>query len=506
MKGRIRLLGTGVFAAVAAAVSGAAAAPVAREGLREGGYVPYLLGRAEGGPIVGGGHLVLVPSTGGREPFDAPNHPRRLHPSLAGEALLFRPEIRSGETDLALFASSWWPSRHNGIAARWHTGSPDDLGSAVDPDDLSPVEKYDRLFYPGQEVSIPEIRSFPVEELERPPSERSQGVLRPAITVAGPATAWEVRRHGLYQLAIPESWWGHCNGWASYAVVEALGAPQRDVRARLAGDQLAECAPGEAGCVLFRMADIEALMSEVYYSDASTLAGRRCDEEPDRIARDPYGRPTSAACRDLSPATLHVALAALQGVGAPPLGAPAGAAARRLAFVMDVSAEREVWNFPIQRFAFAAVEEVDAAEAASLVCAGGRAGPLGCMLYRFNENAVRFVRVEARVWLISDEVSRADLLRPAAEREVPLEEVELHYVLELDGAGTILGGEWIRSPAVTTGLGSTEAHPDFLWLPYGPVGAGEGDDDRGGEGDNPHLDLRRVRALLALSRTPAPGR
>ena len=137
---------------------------------------------------------------------------------------------------------------------------------------------------------------------------------RPAITVAGPATKWEVQNQGTYQKYEPEAWWGHCNGWASYVTAEKLGAPKRDVRVTLVDGKITECTEESASCVLFRMGDVEALMSELYFSDKATFAGRRCNTDPDQMARDAHGRPTDPACRDLNPGTLHVALVGLLGL------------------------------------------------------------------------------------------------------------------------------------------------------------------------------------------------
>jgi subtilisin-like proprotein convertase family protein len=57
-----------------------------------------------------------------------------------------------------------------------------------------------------------------------------------------------------------------------------------------------------------------------------------------------------------------------------------------------------------------------------------------------------------------------------------------HYVLELDGEGKIIGGEWIGE--------SQTNHPDFLWLPTRPSSYG----------NNPNISLDEVRELVAKSR------
>jgi hypothetical protein len=272
---------------------------------------------------------------------------------------------------------------------------------------------------------------------------------------------------------------------------------------KLVGGAVTECAPGEGGCVLFHMADLEALMSELYFSDASTLAGSRCNVEPDKAERDRYGRPKLSECRDLSPGTMHVAMTGLLGTGATPL-TPGATGKRRLPFVADHRWDWEVWSFPVTKFIIDELEEVSGREAMQLVCRGeilaGR-----CRTYRFDRGASRFARVKARYFMIASEVSAAALLTPPERRRVQLVDEELDYVLEMDGAGKILGGEWIRSPSLLGGVNGKRLHPDFAWIAVRPQGVGEDADDLGGDIDNPFLAYSKVKALLSLSRSPAPG-
>ncbi|WP_437786577.1 hypothetical protein [Sorangium sp. So ce1097] len=457
----------------------------------EGGTIPYVFGLSPdaGHPIVGGSHTLLIPLTGTREPMDAANLPTSLHPELRGSYVALNSSLLQGQA-AGPFASQWWPHNRNGIADRWNSVVKDYGDLTSDPDNLSPAEKYDLLFYAGQARSI-----------EPPPGERSRadapGALR-ATRVAGPTTYWELTHHGLYQGVTPEYWWGHCNGWAAYVVAEGGGPPRRDIRVRRAGGALVECASVETGCVLFRMADIEALMSELYQHDAATFSGRRCEAREDQVLRDVYGRPVDPACRDLNPGTMHVAMTGLLGLGASSISAASSGRGRR-SFVVDYTWHREVWSYPVTSFTIDSIAEVSAPEAARLVCNGGYQGA-DCYNYRFNPNARRFVRVSARYGMISDEVSPAALLLPAALRNVPPVTSELHYVLELDDRLTVLGGEWIKNPAFTNGVDGKRMHPDYFWIPIRAQGAGEDGDDLGGSGDNPYVAYSRVRALLDLSR------
>ena len=107
--------------------------------------------------------------------------------------------------------------------------------------------------------------------------------------------------------------------YASYATAEAGNAPQRDIWVKMDGDKVVECTGNTTGCVFFRMGDIEALMTELYFSDQATFAGRRCNTAPDKMERDEYGRPVDPACRDLNPGSWHTAIVGLLNRGAKPL-------------------------------------------------------------------------------------------------------------------------------------------------------------------------------------------
>ncbi len=78
--------------------------------------------------------------------------------------------------------------------------------------------------------------------------------------------------------------------------------------------------------------------------------------------------------------------------------------------------------------------------------------------YVFNSRAAQLVYVRSEVKYISESSPSADgPLRPTIDRYTGVDRYE--YVLEVDSAGKIIGGEWVGS--------SKTAHPDFLWLPTG---------------------------------------
>ncbi|HMY19106.1 MAG TPA: hypothetical protein PKA58_22425, partial [Polyangium sp.] len=128
-----------------------------------------------------------------------------------------------------------------------------------------------------------------------------------------------------------------------------------------------------------------------------------------------------------------------------------------------------------------------------------------CRNFTWNVNARRFAIIELVVYTVSYETRQAELLRPPLSRQSEPNATTYNYVLEMDGRGTILGGEWLSSPT-GTGPNNKEVHPDFLFMSVQAESLSESADDRGGRVDNPYLSSLRVRELLRLSRTQAPTR
>ncbi len=464
---------------------------------REGVY-DYIFGvdGASGEVIRGGSHKIATfDDNGKREAIDNANFPQRLHPDLttASEYRRFDATLTAGESDWPVFASTWWPQARNGTAWRWQSGANQDYSNLSDRDRLSPMEKYDLTFNPGQPRGLDAVSHCTYPDAQEDP-EGCERISHPAVTVAGPATAWEMENQGQYQQFEPDSWWGHCNGWASYATSEPLGFPRRDIRVRVEDNRVTECTSGDTtGCVLWRMADVEALMTELYFSDQATFSGRRCNTSPDDIQRDGDGRPTDVSCRDLNPGSFHTAIVGMFGRGARNL--VTGETEARPAFIIDHNWDHEVWNFPVVRYEIVEQSDVSEAQAQALVGTNGSD-------YQWNTQAARFRQVKLAYWMISDSVPTAELMRRADTREVDPVRVQLNYVLELDGSDRILGGEWIEDPTVVLGENSKELHPDFMWMALDHQGPGESTDDTGGTDDNPFISYSRARALLMCANDP----
>ncbi len=78
--------------------------------------------------------------------------------------------------------------------------------------------------------------------------------------------------------------------------------------------------------------------------------------------------------------------------------------------------------------------------------------------YRFNDEAAAFFHIELEVDYITESPSSLD--GNLADRIDDFTRTDRYnYILEVDAAGKVIGGEWIGA--------SKQNHPDFLWLPVG---------------------------------------
>src|SRR5262249_29567154 len=78
--------------------------------------------------------------------------------------------------------------------------------------------------------------------------------------------------------------------------------------------------------------------------------------------------------------------------------------------------------------------------------------------YQFNPNAAFFYNVHMEVDYISEAPSEQDGNLGARIDDYTKTD-KYDFVLEVNSAGNVIGGEWIGE--------SKTAHPDFLWLPLG---------------------------------------
>ena len=397
-----------------------------------------------------GSEIALEPDVGktkSAERIDDNNNPDRFRLSMVRriEDLPY-----SGVSLRQPFPSNWWPMREGGIANRWNDG------------DWSPSEKYDLLATPER------IRPTPVTRAERDYYGRSvpYGGYTEYFDI-GPATRWELENHGRHGEIDPDSWWGHCNGWASYVLNE--DEPIHPVSVRMQGDNVVECVLNDPSCVRFEVGDINALGAEIYWDDASYLVGRRCELGESGFWFDNAGRISNPECRDGNAGTFHIVTTNMLGILERP-------------FIVDLNADHEVWNYPVYAYEIVGQTEISLDSALWEVDA-----PYGTRSWVFNQDAQRFVRVSMRAYIVEDAIppsteASGDLLAEYTTVET------YDYILELDWEGNILGGEWI-------GISKTH-HPDFLWY---SLGSSVADDDDVEDGDNPAIQYSVFKQILSLA-------
>lgn len=313
---------------------------------------------------------------------------------------------QSGAVERTPWPGSYWPTAADSIAYRW-------AGAGS----LSPAEKYERAFG-GSDVERRVSEHFGVL---RQSSARACTSDRSCNRDRGEVCA---RRRGETSGRCIPTWYGICHAWAAAAVLE----PEPQTAVTVNG-------------VTFGVNDIKALASLAYDQPEHRRVSLRCNKSDTRgqIAYDRYGRPSDqdAACRDTNAGTFHLLVTNLVGL-------------QRIALLEDRAFDEQVWTYPISSYQVVTQREVDAGEANALVGANGGS-------YRFNSDAKYFVQVQMRVKYVDMVAANASTDRPLAGQVTGVDTLE--YLLELDAAREIIGGEWLGE--------SKRTHPDFLWLPTG---------------------------------------
>jgi hypothetical protein len=235
------------------------------------------------------------------------------------------------------------------------------------------------------------------------------------LATGSSAYNWEIQNSRQSSTA---AWAGHCNGVAAAGVM--LEEPVR---------------PVVYNNVQFSVTDIKALLAETWQA-SGWIIGDRCNIS--RPTVDAYGRIKEVACRDLNPATLHIALTNFLGLFGK-------------ALILDVDNKSAVWNYPVYEYHSQEKNWYSASEAATVLHKKPQE------IYTYNPQAIDVVHIQMTV-LFAGTTTRV-----------------YEYFLELDLAGAIIGGEWVN--------GSKLNHPDFIWRPLDP------------KAYNPHLDIDVINEI-----------
>jgi hypothetical protein len=288
----------------------------------------------------------------------------------------------------------YWPTYQGGIAQRWQNG----YDSAFYSDYLYPIASLPEY----QQLSPEQVLTLsPAEKYDLWVNDASMGLTR-AEQLKVMTTAQN------FGNTIP-TWFGICDGWALAASME--DEPIKMVRGQSASGQLIDFYPE----------DIKALMA-YYYTFAPkqyVTAGGRCNRP--QVTKDANGRVIEPECRDINPATLHLALDRYIGDNNQKL-------------VIDIARDEMVWNYPIHSYKieYSKLRELSSDPS-----------------YRFAAPGTQYlINVTANMTLVAG-VAPTTYLGP---QRVYIGKTWA-YVLELDGGYNIIGGEWI-----------TDEHPDFVWI------------------------------------------
>jgi hypothetical protein len=345
------------------------------------------------------------------------------------------------EGDVPMWSDTYWPTVDGSANQRFR-------GVTIP----SPLEKYDAAFHNADGCS-------------RQPEKRCGSGAEEAwdnyMECAGPAAAWHAENfQGSRQMYDGEDsdgdgkvdecgddndgiegWWGLCHAWSPAALLEP--EPQKTITYR---------------GVEFTPGDIKALLQVVYDDHDALMLGGRCHAK--RFRRDRHGRAADPDCADTNAGAWHVVVTNFIGIGDAPL-------------VMDRTANIEVWNQPVYSYEITLNQKVTERRANECVGASGSS-------YRFNDRAKALYEIKMNVGYLVEGEAQAEPMG----LDGYIDEQSYHYVVEVDGRGKVIGGEWCKRSATH--------HPDFLWSPEGVA--------QRAEGRNPEVDLDNVYKLLAKSR------
>lgn len=350
----------------------------------------------------------------------------------------------AGKADVTPWPDTYWPTYKDSSNQRWQGEG-----------EMSPLEKYDMAFngwQPGSEFMS--LKPYT-------PATCGQSFDAAYYQQLGPAAKYQSANKGNKNARDGidndgdgeidecddydgvETWWGLCHAWVPAAILE-----KEPVRAVTYNG------------VTFDVGDIKALIISQYDRPNAFMLGGRCNEK--EVERDEHGRLTQEQCRDTNAGSFHVVLTNMLG-------------RYKRSFAEDRTYDYEVWNQPFYDYQILSQVEVTAKQAMAEL------GEPDQATYKHNDEATRFYKVRTKVRYITEpSQSTTYPLVPEIENQGRhLGSDTYDYILELNAAGDVIGGEWVGYSQTT--------HPDFLWLPTGT------------NGGNPHLNLAKIRMLIDMS-------
>jgi hypothetical protein len=281
-----------------------------------------------------------------------------------------------GVADPVPWAGYWWPYEKNGVARRDH-----------DREGLSPLDRLEMV-----------------------------------VGADGWISGWETSSHG-FDTGGPD-WWGHCNGWATAAIMEPEPRRSRTING-----------------VHFSVADLKGILSEFWMESGSDTIGTRVWDE---------GDVSSYAFWDVIPADFHLFLTNIVG-------------RQHRTAIIDRFTGAEVWNQPLVGYQVEPIRPDDYLGP----------DPEYPDLYRVN--------ITTTIWWADDEVEpNAVTGKFKWQDDESFTKRTLRYELWLDAPPRFdAKGNLVSSGDIVVtenGFGGVwkngsdpeflvDTHPDFIWLP-----------------------------------------
>jgi hypothetical protein len=308
----------------------------------------------------------------------------------------------------APWPSSYWPTYEDGINYVWNAA-----------DRMPPSEKYARAYGldPAEFTKKVSQTSGIMSQ-----SMRTKCTQTSDCAPLKDSSACAKRTGETSGFCIP-TWFGVCHAWAPAAIEE------REPR----------CAVTKNG-VTFQPFDIKALITQMY--DGANLdtifTGTRFNGPDQPVRLDNFDRYIDPTRRDMGPGFFHIALVNILGI-------------RKASVVVDVDQDSQVWNQPVRGYEVMSATTLTPSQASQTF--------FNTPNYQFNAAAASIVFIQLKFQYVVEAGENGPLVSTNKVDQYTTT-VYYEYILELDTAGNVIGGEWVRA--------SKKTHPDFLWFPAKP--------------------------------------
>jgi hypothetical protein len=345
------------------------------------------------------------------EKWDAINNPNNFS-RIAGSSMftnfnLLPLKARLKDTRL-VWSDSYWPSYRGSIAYRWNHPDP---------------QPHRYRFHTSSELSHMSFKEIsqlsPAELYDISQGDYNYSLTRKILSMHGPRRAW---------------WEGLCHGWAQAAA--NYPEPGKIIVVNPDGIR-----------VPFGSSDVKALLTahDSYNSlGAYSRVADRCrlpgkvpgeDSERDPIRTMPSAEvANSPECRGINAGSFHIVLTNLIGL-------------HGKSFVADIDRFGDVWNQPIVSFESKVLGDEPIGPEHSLQGIQRRVRVQTRMVYG---EELQFWSAEKEAEGLKNFVSKDPVTSTVHQK---FKHKDYDYILEMDGAGSIVGGEWISL-----------TRPDFIWM------------------------------------------